>query len=56
MKWSKPRKKSATQQALLDLAAKCKRYRMTGQPVPQEIETLYRELLAKNYAELATTK
>jgi hypothetical protein len=54
MKWSKPRKeKSPTQQALLDLAAKCRKLRMQGQHIPHEIETQYRELLAQNYKEKA---
>jgi hypothetical protein len=54
MKWSKPRKeKSATQQALLELAAKCRKLRMQGETVPHEIETAYRELLAQNYKEKA---
>jgi hypothetical protein len=53
MKWSKPRKeKSATQQALLELAAKCRKLRMQGETVPQEMEVEYRQLLAQNYAEL----
>lgn len=51
MKRTTRKAKSATQQALLDLAAQCQRYRMTGQRIPVEIEKQYRELLARNYAE-----
>jgi hypothetical protein len=55
MKWSKPRsqpkRKSATQVALLELANVMRRMRMHGQPTPQAMETEYRELLAKNYNE-----
>jgi hypothetical protein len=58
MKWGKrtTKHKSPTQQALLDLAAQCRRLRMHGQPVPQEIEAQYRQLLAQNYAEKAQTQ
>lgn len=55
MKWSKrtPKAKSPTQQALLDLAAKCRKFRMQGERIPAEIEKQYRELLAQNYKEKA---
>lgn len=54
MKWSKPRKtKSATQERLQELASAMRRMRMHGQPTSQEMEIEYRELLVRNYAELA---
>lgn len=55
MKWGKSRRtrtvKSPTQEALQELAATMRRMRMHSQPVPQEMEAEYRDLLAKNYAE-----
>jgi hypothetical protein len=57
MKWSKPRsqpkRKSATQVALLELANVMRRMRLHGQPTPQAMENEYRQLLERNYAELA---
>lgn len=57
MKWStrKSRKAlSATQVAMQDLAKRTRWMRLHGQPVPQEMEIEYRQLVAKNYAELRT--
>lgn len=56
MKWStrKPRKPTPTQVAMAELAKQMMTMRRHSQPVPQELEVEYRELLAKNYAELRT--
>lgn len=52
MKRSTRRKPTATQARLAELAKRTMSLRLHGQPVSQEMETEYRQLLAKNYAEM----